>query len=670
MTATLRLSNPSQLILNEGERILEYTDSVKQLIRALNDEDESVRINAAIDLAKRGNLTAIPVLIKTLGHESQAIRFRWVRQAFEKLGIQAVPPLMDALTERESRVRVSAAYVLYCLDDTKIDAVVPVLANALSDAHEAVRFEAAQTLGEIGKPAQAAVPALIRMLNDRCGTAEASPAPWFTDTDCGRACFALAVIGSPMSNVVTALVGVLGRTDVSEFVQWSAAGALRIVGEPASVAVPMLMEIFRDSRKSARVRMQAAYTLAAIGEIDRDIVPLFKERLQDKDPWIRVYSARLLGEMAELPKPTVPEWLNNAWGEWMLRPYFSKELGTMANPTETVVPALIQALDDDSHHVRRMAAYALAKTGKQAEAAVPALIQTMKTDDVGGVAAEALVKIGQPAISALIDATSDADEILHRHAIYALGKMDAPEAKKLIAETQKSAPTTSFPTASDFMPPQPVLYLDDEKVKAFEYLYQSTLDRGIGRAIDYNLVYSKHEFLTYLVEHKNVVLHGSSQTDIEVFLPIRKGFETEEDKDANGVYAAPDAILTTYFASCDHAKIAGTNNGFFTAKDASGRGRRFYLLAIGIDSDRENPWSVGTVYILPRDTFVKIHDWDWVSKVPVQPLAKLPVCRKDIPFAVWRKEWRQPQLSMGQSDFPFLEAVQIYPIRPRHFRSE
>ena len=96
---------------------MENTVSVKQLIEALDDEDESVRINAAIDLAKRGDLIAIPVLIDTLGHESQAIRFRWVRQAFEKLGKPAVPALMERLNLRESRVRVSAAYVLYCLDN-------------------------------------------------------------------------------------------------------------------------------------------------------------------------------------------------------------------------------------------------------------------------------------------------------------------------------------------------------------------------------------------------------------------------------------------------------------------------------------------------------------------------------------------------------------------------
>ena len=648
---------------------MENTVSVKQLIEALDDENESVRINAAIDLAKRGDSIAIPVLIETLGHESQAIRFRWVRQALEKLGKQVLPALMKTLNSRESRVRVSAAYVLYYLDTTTVGVVVPVLVDALCDANEAIRCEAAQALGEIGKPAQAAVPALIQMLNDRCAIAETSRTPWFTSSDCGVASFALAVIGEPVSNVVSALVRVLGCTDVSDCVQWSAAGALRIIGEPACPAVPLLMEIFRDSQKSARVRIQAAYTLAAIGEIDRDIVPLFTKGLQDRDQWIRLYSARLLGEMAESPKPPVPEWLKNAWGEWMLRPYFSKELGMLTDPA-AAVPALIQALVDDSHHVRRMAVYALAKTGEPAAEAVPALIETMKTKDVGGVAAEALVKIGQPAMSALIDATRDADEILHRHAIYALKKMDTPETKKVIAETEEAALIEPFPTASDFKPAQPDLNLNDEKVQAFEDLFQSTLDRGTGSIIDYNVIYPKHEFLTYLIQHKNVVLHGSSQTDIEVFVPIRKSFETEEDKDANGVYAAPDAILTTYFASCDRTKIASTNNGYSTAKDASGRKRRFYLLAIGIDSDRENPWSDGMVYILPRDTFVKIHEWEWVSKVPVQSLAKLPVCRKDIPFAVWRKEWHQPRLSLGQTDFPFLEAAQIYPIRPRRFNLE
>ena len=44
------------------------------------------------------------------------------------------------------------------LTTTTVDVVVPVLGNALYDANEAIRSEAAQALGEIGKPAQAAGP--------------------------------------------------------------------------------------------------------------------------------------------------------------------------------------------------------------------------------------------------------------------------------------------------------------------------------------------------------------------------------------------------------------------------------------------------------------------------------------------------------------------------------
>ncbi len=198
---------------------------------------------------------------------------------------------------------------------------------------------------------------------------------------------------------------------------------------------------------------------------------------------------------------------------------------------------------------------------------------------------------------------------------------------------------------------------------------------------DYDLQYPKHDFLTYLVEEKNLIMRGSNQLNIDIFKPMRWSLESDEEIDINGVFAAPDAILPSYFAICDPEKHTGQNNGYFTGTDAFGKQRRFHRLCIDINSDHDNPWTDGCVYILPRETFVKIRTANWVSREPVRPLAKLPVSREDVPIDIWRCDHRT--LVAGQSaggrrtawfvhpeaDFPFLAATGIYPIRSRCFKS-
>lgn len=97
---------------------MEITRDMNELIEALRHEDESLRFNAALDLAKIGKAEAIPVLIEALGHKNRPVRFRWAATALEKLGEQVVPTLVKAL-DSEGRGRASAAYVLYRLDKSK-----------------------------------------------------------------------------------------------------------------------------------------------------------------------------------------------------------------------------------------------------------------------------------------------------------------------------------------------------------------------------------------------------------------------------------------------------------------------------------------------------------------------------------------------------------------------
>lgn len=143
-----------------------------------------------------------------------------------------------------------------------------------------------------------------------------------------------------------------------------------------------------------------------------------------------------------------------------------------------------------------------------------------------------------------------------------------------------------------FYHPPPPLVLDDDKRKAFDDLFQSTVESSNNRIVDYRLPY-KHEFLTYLIEHKNLIIHGSNRRDLDILKPLRISVESDESKDFNGVFAALDAILPTYFAICDRKRICGMSNRYFMGTGHDGQEQKFYMLTIAEDSARDNPWTEG-----------------------------------------------------------------------------
>ena len=83
--------------------------------------------------------------------------------ALGRIGVAAVPALIDALSNPEPAVRVKAIEVLGRMGADAKDAV-PHLVKLLDDPSEAVRKAATRTLGRIGPPADQAVPALMRTL--------------------------------------------------------------------------------------------------------------------------------------------------------------------------------------------------------------------------------------------------------------------------------------------------------------------------------------------------------------------------------------------------------------------------------------------------------------------------------------------------------------------------
>ena len=90
------------------------------------------------------------------------------------------------------------------------------------------------------------------------------------------------------------------------------------------------------------------------------------------------------------------------------------------------VPWLARALVDKDERIKELAAEALAAIGPDASAAVPALVEALLDEDIGGAwghASTALASIGQAAVPNLIDSLSDSSEVTRDIAFQTLGQL-------------------------------------------------------------------------------------------------------------------------------------------------------------------------------------------------------------------------------------------------------
>jgi hypothetical protein len=93
----------------------------------------------------------------------------------------------------------------------------------------------------------------------------------------------------------------------------------------------------------------------------------------------------------------------------------------------------------------------------------------------------------------------------------------------------------------DYYLPRPQFDLTPEKQEAFEALFGST---PAGNFVDYRLPYPKWEYLSYLCETKEMVLHGSQVVGIDVVEP-RQSFQQEAMQHMQGM----DVVLLPHWIS-------------------------------------------------------------------------------------------------------------------------
>lgn len=225
--------------------------------------------------------------------------------------------------------------------------------------------------------------------------------------------------------------------------------------------------------------------------------------------------------------------------------------------------------------------------------------------------------------------------------------------------------------APTFLLPRPPLDKSPVKQNAFEDLWQSIHK---GDFIDYQLPYPKWQFLSYMCETKELVLHGSQNQDIGVVEP-RQANDKKAFSNQHAIYATTDGIWVIYFAILDRKKYPEMTlfNSCLRAQISADQfSDPMYFFSITHSVLLQKPWCEGVIYILPRQSFdreasqqmqgMEIVFPHWISPLPADPVARLQVGSQDFPFLAQihgHNDGKLVQLvTANPNGFPWLEALE------------
>ncbi len=282
---------------------------------------------------------------------------------------------------------------------------VTTLINKLNKGDFTAKLEALEDLRKHGPNARAAVPTLIKILED-----EKAIIP--------------GVGGAVAQQVIPR------KDDANPDLRASAAMTLGTIGPDAKPAIPVLLIELKD--KEWNVRTACAEALAKIGVKDKKIISAVKDAMlaekHARESW-RVDLAESLAELDPDSEDAISAVTNvllkgddpgdRSWAALALERIKSTKI------KEKAIPALITALKDPDGHVRQCAAQALGNICEESAAVVPALVELLKdkSTDVRVFAVQSLGEYGpeaKAAIPALTRALKDPDNDVRDRATQSL----------------------------------------------------------------------------------------------------------------------------------------------------------------------------------------------------------------------------------------------------------
>lgn len=402
--------------------------SVDTLVQDLKSPDAEKRSAAATELADLGEQAApaVEALKAGLKDKDPSVRAHCA-MALGHIGKAAMPVIDDLVTllaDPDIHTRRAAIRAVRMIKPGP-EKVVPLMLKALGDKERPVVLMALHTLAEVGEPVVA--PMIEALKDDRTDY-------W--------ACIVLSEIGPAAKAAVPQLIKTLD--DDEPEVRMEVAMTLAAIGDAAEPAVPRLTEELKD--KESGVRLAAIYALGTLGPKAASATKALEPGLQSKDLFTATITTWALariqaGDDAYRTKlkqdmlPTMFEAVKDK--NRKLRVAAVRAIHELKPGSEVVIPAFARIMENADPATINDVMEAVATLG---EKAVTGLINGLKVKTVRGRAAEVLGRIGEgaaPAVPALIEAMEDERPDVRREVLFALGNI-GPQAKAAVGVARKA----------------------------------------------------------------------------------------------------------------------------------------------------------------------------------------------------------------------------------------
>jgi HEAT repeat protein len=380
--------------------------AVEPLIGASHASEAQLRTAAVTALGLIGDHVAAEALFIAVRDSEPAVREAGLH-ALAAFGI-SVERVSSDLSSSNWQVRAAAVTTLARLGDR---GAVPPIVSALKDSDSRVRSEAARALGTFND--QSATDALIGALHDQSADVRV------------EATFSLGRLKD--SRALSPLTLLL--TDGDSRVSLAAAESLARLQDPRATRVLI------DSLLSAdwRVRSRATQVLARIageGMLDSAVGPL-TIALADKDPVVRYYAAEALVGIGAKAIPSLIQ---------ALRSHRQSDCDRAARVLWSIGPAavdpLLGVLQDRTAtpEMRTASASALGMIGDPRAIRGLALLLRDERYFVREQASRALGRIGEPAVSLLLEMANSSTPTTREAAVAALGNTGSKHAIEKVIE--------------------------------------------------------------------------------------------------------------------------------------------------------------------------------------------------------------------------------------------
>ena len=372
------------------------------LVLRLRSSDQKTWRDAAEALIRRGSGFGVRAAVTKVLETEPELPIRipeWLSLLADGKDFRArlaLPAFRDGLKSVRKEARRTALNILRRSPWSGFPETVPIFEEALASGDPVLRWQAAYVLGEIGEPARAIAPALIRALEDGDPNMR-----WAT-------VWALGQMASSAKDVIPALGRLLA--DSSDLVSCEAARSLAAFGPLAAS---------ETSRLAAAVvgpdplRAEAAAALAEIGKGARAAAPALLAALEKEGKWEG--DDRSLVLSPDLGEQIPQDRLMSGDGDPAPdgRAQGIRAILRMGGIGQAQLPLLLTFLDGKDHSLRQEALRAIGSLGPAAGPAAPKIVdvliksaplrQVWFHEVMNEAAAATLVRIGPPAEPPLLD---------------------------------------------------------------------------------------------------------------------------------------------------------------------------------------------------------------------------------------------------------------------------